>query len=140
MASSFLNSSSSARFGSPLQQHRSSTHTESQRQNKPTYQLGQARALLAQPALIEFCYPPLKRYPNLLCTLKPSNNVPMALARFLKKSGAFTKTGHPRAGPRTPRWEDEPDPAEDGGSTEDEGWEAAEEEVEEEEEEDAREE
>ena len=50
-----------------------------------------------------------------------------ALARFLKKSGAFTKTGHPRAGPRTPRWEDEPDPVEDGGSA-DEGWEAAEEE------------
>ncbi|KAL1665956.1 RnaseH domain, transposon factor [Schizophyllum commune] len=37
-----------------------------------------------------------------------------ALARFLKKSGAFTKTGHPRAGPRTPRWEDEPGSANDG--------------------------
>ena len=33
----------------------------------------------------------------------------------------------PRASPRTPRWEDEPDPVEDGGSA-DEGWEAAEEE------------
>ncbi|KAI4524181.1 hypothetical protein K525DRAFT_281827 [Schizophyllum commune Loenen D] len=30
-----------------------------------------------------------------------------ALARFLKKSGAFTKTGHPRAGLHAPRMEDE---------------------------------
>ncbi|KAH7092889.1 hypothetical protein BKA62DRAFT_722231 [Auriculariales sp. MPI-PUGE-AT-0066] len=39
----------------------------------------------------------------------------VALAKFLRTSGAFTKTGHPRAPRTTPMWEDEP---EDGG-----GWE-----------------
>uniref|UniRef100_D8QKE3 Uncharacterized protein n=1 Tax=Schizophyllum commune (strain H4-8 / FGSC 9210) TaxID=578458 RepID=D8QKE3_SCHCM len=53
-----------------------------------------------------------------------------ALARFLKKSGAFTKTGHPRAEPRAPRWEDEPDPVGEDGWMEDEGWETGEEEEE----------
>ncbi|KAL1667846.1 hypothetical protein GGF50DRAFT_111818 [Schizophyllum commune] len=53
-----------------------------------------------------------------------------ALARFLKKSGAFTKTGHPRAEPRAPRWEDEPDPVGEDGRMEDEGWETGEEEEE----------
>ena len=48
--------------------------------------------------------------------------------RFLKKSGAFTKTGHPRAGLHAPRCEDEPDPAEEDGRMEDEGGETGEEE------------
>lgn len=45
-----------------------------------------------------------------------------ALARFLRKSGAFTKTGHPRVGPHAPRWEDEPDPGEEEWKVEDEQW------------------
>ncbi|KAL1685501.1 RnaseH domain, transposon factor [Schizophyllum commune] len=44
------------------------------------------------------------------------------LAHFLKKSGAFTKTGHPHVGPHTPQLEDKPNPVED------EGWEMGEEE------------
>ncbi|KZV84744.1 hypothetical protein EXIGLDRAFT_591699, partial [Exidia glandulosa HHB12029] len=32
-----------------------------------------------------------------------------ALAKFLRKSGAFTKTGEPRAARTAPRWEDEAD-------------------------------
>ncbi|KAL1672247.1 RnaseH domain, transposon factor [Schizophyllum commune] len=43
-----------------------------------------------------------------------------ALARFLRKSGAFTKTGHPRVGPHAPRWEEEPDPGEEEWKVEDE--------------------
>ncbi|KAI5825205.1 hypothetical protein K523DRAFT_398423 [Schizophyllum commune Tattone D] len=49
-----------------------------------------------------------------------------ALTRFLKKRGAFKKTGHPRAEPHAPRWEDEPDPVGEDGRIEDEGWETGE--------------
>ncbi|KAI4519874.1 hypothetical protein K525DRAFT_286719 [Schizophyllum commune Loenen D] len=56
-----------------------------------------------------------------------------ALARFLKKRGAFTKTGHPRAERHAPRWEDEPNPVGEDGRIEDEGWETGEEEEEREE-------
>ncbi|KAJ7618981.1 hypothetical protein DFH06DRAFT_83408 [Mycena polygramma] len=44
-----------------------------------------------------------------------------ALAEFLEKSGAFTKTGEPRRERTIPSFDDEPEPQESDGESDDEG-------------------